>query len=225
MFGYGNWKDIASHIEKKTPETAKEEYIKQYIHGIVGKHTWREELRGYAHDHTQASDRGPLSPTLTGKLPPIAVSRHEALLLGYMPQRDDFEDFDKLTENLVSQIADRSAEDDDLDVALKLSQCDIYERRLREQVRRKRVARDYQLVSRFYRENPIVEIGFGAKFSPQKISSQYKAMIKGDGPKQEIMDAMKSLTQFLTAQEFHNLVSNLCVEKELKVINLLNRKL
>ena len=85
MFGYGNWKDIAAHIEKKTAETAKEEYIKQYIHGIVGKHTWKEELRGYAHDHTQASDRGPLSPTLTGKLPPIAVSRHEALLLGWGP--------------------------------------------------------------------------------------------------------------------------------------------
>ena len=102
-------------------------------------------------------------------------------------------------------------------MALKLSQCDIYERRLREQVRRKRVARDYQLVARFYRENPIVEIGLGAKFSPMKISSQYRALMKGDGPKQAIINAMKSLTQFLTAQEFHNLIGNLCIEKELKV--------
>ena len=217
MFGYGNWKDIAAHIEKKTHESAKEEYIKHYIHGIVGKHTWREELRGYAHDHTQASDRGPLSPTLTGKLPPIAVSRHEALLLGYMPQRDDFEDFDKLTENLVSQIADRSAEDDDLDVALKLSQCDIYERRLREQVRSKRVARDYQLVSKFYEKNPIVQIGFGSKISPQKISNQLKAKKRGDGPKAELMEALRGVTQFHTSQEFNQFVHNLCVEKELKV--------
>ncbi len=154
---------------------------------------------------------------ISGKLPPITVSGQEALLLGYMPHRDDFEDFDKDTETLVAQIADKSVEDEDLDVALKLSQCDIYERRLREQVRRKRVARDYQLVSRFYRENPIVEIGFGAKFSPQKIHSQVKAVKKGDGPKQEIMEAMKSLTQFCTAQEFHNLINNLCIEKELKV--------
>ena len=217
MFGYGNWKDIAAHIEKKTAETAKEEYIKQYIHGIVGKHTWKEELRGYAHDHTQASDRGPLSPTLTGKLPPIAVSRHEALLLGYMPHRDDFEDFDKVTENLVSQIADRSAEDDDLDVALKLSQCDIYERRLREQVRSKRVARDYQLVSKFYEKNPIVQIGFGSKVSPQKISSQLKAKKRGDGPKAELMEALRGVTQFHTSQEYHQFINNLCVEKELKV--------
>jgi len=51
-----------------------------------------------------------------------------------MPKRDDFEDFDRENENLVAQIAEKSAEDDDLDVLLKLAQCDIYERRLREQV-------------------------------------------------------------------------------------------
>ncbi len=135
QFGYGNWKDIAGHVETKSAEQCKEEYIKHYIHGLVGKHTWREELRGYAVDHTQkCADRGPLSPTLTGKLPPISVGGQEALLLGYMPHRDDFEDFDKDTERLVAQIADRSEEDEDVDVALKLAQCDIYERRLREQV-------------------------------------------------------------------------------------------
>jgi hypothetical protein len=31
-----------------------------------------------------------------------------------MPHRDDFEDFDKDTENLVAQIADKSVEDEDL---------------------------------------------------------------------------------------------------------------
>jgi len=214
QWGYGNWKEIAAHIETKTPDQAKLEYIRNYIFGVVGKHTWKEELRGYQIDHTQAADRGPLSPTLTGKLPPITLSNQEALLLGYVPHRDDFEDFDKDTEKLVAQIGDRSVEDEELDLALKLSQCDIYERRLREQVRRKRVARDYQLVAKFYRTNPIVEIGVGAKFTPQKVS---KAMKKGDGPKKEIMDAMKSLTQFLTAQEFNNLISNLCIEKEMKV--------
>lgn len=217
MYGYGNWKDIAGHIETKTADQCKEELIKHFIHGIVGKYTWKEELRGYAVDHTQAADRGPLSPTLTGKLPPINVSGQEALLLGYMPHRDDYEDFDKETENLVAQIADKSVEDEDVDVALKLAQCDIYERRLREQVRRKRVARDYQLVSRFYRENPIVQIGGGSKFSPLKISNQVKAVKKGEGPKQELMDSFKSFTQFLTAQEQVSLVNNLCLEKELKV--------
>ena len=55
QFGYGNWKDIAGHIETKTADQTKEEYIKHYIHGLVGKHTWKEEQRGYAVDHTQVS--------------------------------------------------------------------------------------------------------------------------------------------------------------------------
>lgn len=146
------------------------------------------------------------------------MSSQEALLLGYMPNRDDFEDFDKETELLVAQIADKSVEDEDVDVALKLAQCDIYERRLREQVRRKRVARDYQLVSKFYKENPIVQIGpGGSKLSPTKISNQVKAVKKGDGPKQELIDALKPVTQFNTAQEFSQFINNLCTEKELKV--------
>ena len=101
QYGYGNWKDISNHIETKSPQQAKEEYTKHYIHGLVGKHTWKEELRGYQIDHTQAADRGPLSPTLTGKLPPIHVSPQEALLLGYMPLRDDFEDFDRYVASLL----------------------------------------------------------------------------------------------------------------------------
>ena len=64
------------------------------------------------------------------------------------------------------------------------------------------MARDYQLVARFYRENPIVQIGFGAKISPQKISNQVKAVKKGDGPKKELIEALKHFNQFMTAQEF-----------------------
>ena len=59
--------------------------------------------------------------------------------LGYLPHRDDYEDFDKETENLVSQIKDKSVDDEEVDVALKLAQCDIYERKLREQVRQRNI--------------------------------------------------------------------------------------
>ena len=57
-----------------------------------------------------------------GKLPPINVAPQESLLLGYMPHRDDFEDFDKSIEGLVSQIGDKSVEDEDVDIALKLGE-------------------------------------------------------------------------------------------------------
>ena len=49
-----------------------------------------------------------------------------------MPNRDDFEDFDKNNEGLVSQIGVKSVDDDDIDVALKLAHVDMYERLLRE---------------------------------------------------------------------------------------------
>ena len=42
-------------------------------------------------------------------------------------------------------------------------------------------------------------------------------MKKGDGPKSELIEALKGITQFHTAQEFHQFINNLCVEKELKV--------
>lgn len=213
MFGYGNWKDIARHVESKNESQVRDRYTKRFINGAIGTATWSEDLRGRAIDHTQENDRGPLSPTLTGKLPPINVAPQEALLLGYMPNRDDFEDFDKANEGLVSQIGVKSIEDDDLDVALKLVHVDMYERLLREEVRRKRVARDYQLVSTYFKENPLIP--FGVKISPIKMASLLK-MKKTADPRQELTDALKPFCQFNTCQEFQSLVANVCYEKDLK---------
>lgn len=68
-----------------------------------------------------------------------------------MPQRDDFErDYKHEAESLVSSLFLNPAEDDDLDIALKLAQVDMYTNNLRERARRKRVVRDYQLVSAFF---------------------------------------------------------------------------
>jgi len=216
MFGFGNWKDIAKHVESKTDVQVKERYTKCYINGVVGRHTWDESRRGLAVDHTQDPDRGPLSPTLTSKLPRINVAPSEALLLGYMPNRDDFEDFNKSNEAHVSQMGAKSAEDEDIDVAMKLAHTDIYERALREEVRRKRVARDYQLVQQYFTENPLIP--FGVKLSPLKMAHILKLKKHGTGgPKQELIDALKPFCQFNTCQEFKSLVDNLCFEKELKV--------
>lgn len=49
-----------------------------------------------------------------------------------MPHRDDFEEFDKSVEGLVSQIGVKSLEDEDIDTALQLVHVDMYERLLRE---------------------------------------------------------------------------------------------
>jgi len=216
MFGFGNWKDISKHVETKNEYQVKERFIKCFINGPLGRATWSEDLRGHAVDHTQDNDRGPLSPTLTSKLPAINVAPTEALLLGYMPNRDDFEDFDRSNEALVSQMGAKSAEDEEIEVAMKLAHTDIYERALREEVRRKRVARDFQLVSQYFTENPLIQ--FGVKLTPMKMNQILKIKKQGtEGPKQELIEALKPFSQFNTCQEFKNLVDNLCFEKELKV--------
>jgi len=218
MYSYGNWKEIAKHIETKNEQACKERYVKYYINGAVGSHTWEEDKRALAIDHTKSADSGPLSPTLTQKLPPINLAPSEALMLGYMPNRDDYDDFDKAAEGLVSQIGDKSVEDEAVEIALKYAHVDMYSRCLREQVRRKRVARDYQLVSQFFKENPVMQFDmFMAAKSPTKMARDLKMAKNSAGPKQEVMDALKPFSQFNTCQEFKNLVDNICFEKELKV--------
>jgi len=125
-------------------------------------------------------------------------------------------DFDRSNEALVSQMGAKSAEDEEVEIAMKLAHTDIYERALREEVRRKRVARDYQLVCQYFKENPLIP--FGVKLTPMKMNQILKMKKHGtEGPKQELIDALKPFCQFNTCQEFKNLVDNLCFEKELKV--------
>lgn len=93
QYGFGNWEDISKHIETKSPEDAKEEYITRFLNGTVGRHTWlpaSQNMRPNLIDHT-LDDHGPLSQITTQRLPPIDVGPEEAIQIGYMPNRDDFE--------------------------------------------------------------------------------------------------------------------------------------
>lgn len=199
QYGFGNWEDISKHIETRSPEDAKEEYILKFLNGTIGRHTWQpaaENLRPKLIDHTH-DDHGPLSQISTQRLPPIDVSAEEAAQLGYMPNRDDFErEYDTAAEQLVSTLA-LSPDDDETDVLLKLAQVDIYTRRLRERARRKRLVRDYQLVANFFRGNP-------------KRTRQNR-------DQRELRDRFRVFAQFHTSNEFERLLGSLEREKELRV--------
>lgn len=204
QFGFGNWEDISRHIETRSPEEAKEEYIARYIGGSIGRLTWpaAASSRPNLSDQTNP-DCGPLSPVLTARLPPLDVTPDEAALLGYMPHRDDFErEYDNGAEALVSSLFVNSLEDEDYDVALKLAQVDMYTRRLRERARRKRVSRDFQLVSQFFSANRK-----DRPSSKKKLSKEEK----------EFHDHMRVFTQFHTAQEHEQFLQNLQKERELKM--------
>ena len=67
-------------------------FYSRYLDGGVGRVTWAGSLERFndATEHT-AVDVGPLSPGSAGKLPIPHISSEESSLLGYMPNRDDFE--------------------------------------------------------------------------------------------------------------------------------------
>ncbi|XP_066589963.1 transcriptional adapter 2B isoform X2 [Prorops nasuta] len=201
QFSYGNWESISEHIETRSPDEAKEEYIARYLDGNIGKHTWPsvEVYNPNITDQT-TSDHGPLSPDITSKLPPLDITPEEAAELGYMPQRDDF-DYNLEAESLVSSLFLNPAEDDDLDIALKLAQVDMYTNNLRESARRKRVVRDYQLVAAFF------------------ASSRKDKPIKKKQTKEEkeFRDRIRVFAQFYTAQEYEQFLANLERERELRL--------
>ncbi|XP_012544448.1 transcriptional adapter 2B isoform X1 [Bombyx mandarina] len=202
QFGFGNWEDIAKHIETRTPEEAKDEYITRYLEGTIGKATWGNiESTSRPSLHCADKDDGPLGPTAVSRLPNLAITVDEAAQLGYMPNRDDFErEHDHEAEQLISTLS-LNPEDDELDVALKLSQVDIYIRRLRERTRRKRLVRDFQLVSVF--------------FNNQR--NKQKTLGKLAKEKKEFTERLRWMAQFYGRAEQACVSSGLWRERELRV--------
>lgn len=70
----------------------KDNYISRYLEGNIGKATWGvvKDSRPNLIDHLP-DDKGPLSPEITSRLPPLDCSPEEARQLGYMSHRDDYE--------------------------------------------------------------------------------------------------------------------------------------
>lgn len=208
QFGFGSWEDISKHIETRSAEDAKEEYINTYLLGTIGRHTWEPaaERQPTLVDHT-ADDEGPLGHDQTESLPPIDVTPEEAKHLGYMPNRNVFErEYDPTAEQMVSSLS-LNQDDDDIDIVLKLAQVDIYTRRLRERTRRKRIVRDYQLIMNFFRGNDTTNIR----------RRQTKEQ-------RELRDRFRVFAQFYSAYEFDRLLGSFEREKSLRIrLSELNR--
>ncbi|XP_067619134.1 transcriptional adapter 2B isoform X1 [Eurosta solidaginis] len=200
QYGFGNWEDISKHIETKSAEDAKEEYVKRFVNGTIGMHTWTpaQTQRPLLVDHT-SEDNGPLGATAMQRLPPLDITNEEAAQLGYMPNRDGFErEYDPTAEQLISTMA-LSTEDTEADYLLKLAHVDMYTRRLRERVRRKRLVRDYQLVANFFRNRNY---------------AQHPGMTR---EQKEFRDRFRVFAQFYTANEYERLLMSLEREKDLRI--------
>lgn len=197
QYGFGNWQDISKHIETKSPEDAKEEYISRFLHGTIGRHTWgpQFENRPVLKDHTIPSDASKLCrPSAIDKMPALDILPEEAQQLGYLQNREDFEiEYDAGAEKIISGLI-LTQEDDEVDLVLKLAHMQAYSRRLRERVRRKRLVRDYQLAAQFFRP-----------------SRRYKSKEQRD-----FRDRFKTFCQFYTSPQYERLIYSLEEERCLK---------
>lgn len=203
-YGFGNWDDIAKDIETRSAEDAKEEYINKFLNGTIGRHTWQLESdqRPILVDHT-ADDDLTLDELQVEKFSEanLEITPEQAAQLGYMQNRDDFErEYDPTAEQLVSNLS-LTPEDDEIETALKLAQIDIYNRRLKERSRKKRLVRDYKLIHDFFR-----------KFENGKVKN-----INQTKDERGLRLSLKNFRQFYSSDAFERLINSLERERILRI--------
>lgn len=200
QYGFGNWEDVANHVEKRTAEDCEDHYITFFVSGSIGKVTIRPDAADAIKDHT-CPNGGPLSPSITEPITPIELSLPEQQELGYMPLRDDFErEHDNDAEVLISSLAN-NYDDEDIDIAMKLAQVERYRTRLKERERRKRIARGYNLIQS------------ATTIGKQKFQTPKKRIHKEE---REFQDKMKVFAQFHTLPDHEAFLENIQKEKDLK---------
>nr|BAN21213.1 unkown protein [Riptortus pedestris] len=197
QYGFGNWEEISEHIKTRTAEEVKEEYMFRYVEGSIGRCTW---LPAYER-RAKLKDLGTDLPVEESSswVPPLDVTPEQATQLGYMPQRGDFErEYQNEAESLVSRLNTSTADEDELDVALKLVHVDMYMDRLRERSRIKKVVRDYQLISKFFADRK--------DRHTRRRSSQ----------EQEVEEKLKCFCTFHSVEHHESLVRSMQRQRELE---------
>lgn len=147
----------------------------------------------------------PLSPSLNSPTKPTQdLSINDQLEMGYMPNRDDFEkEYDNDAENLISQLA-LCEDEDPTDREAKMALIDSYARRLAERVRRKKIAREHNLLNIFLKGGPLP----GCR--GVKASSREGRM------RREAFDKLRPCLQDMTSEELDTFMSNLESQMDLK---------
>jgi len=208
QFGYGNWNDVSRYVETKTAGDCRDAVNNIFVSGPIGSLTYKESARGSARDHTSHSS----SPHTPHTAPP-GINIHQLLVLGFMPARDDFEmEFENEAEVLVSGIEAAPGgvrldpEDEELESNLKLAHVEMYQKKLMERERRKKVSNELSLVENFFKENP-----YNAMTGKMTIPKPKKK-----DSKQELLDKFKFVASIQNIDEYKKLIASVSKEKEIK---------
>ncbi|KAL5463554.1 hypothetical protein EMCRGX_G032459 [Ephydatia muelleri] len=189
--GLGNWDDIAAHVVTKTAKESKEHYNDLYVNGIIGEGTIPPTNHESALNN-QGGEAPPSPPHYT----PVCLEHPEQMELGYMPYRDDFErEYDNNAEAVISEMS-FTADDDDIEKALKLAHVDMYNRRMAERERRKGMAHQHNLI-----------------VGKQKLSTIKKKMSKEE---KELGGRYHQFARLMEPEKYEEFIQSLKKEKLLK---------
>ncbi|CAH8435849.1 unnamed protein product [Schistosoma turkestanicum] len=142
QYGIGNWEDIALKVGTKSSDQCMYHYCNRYLGGVFGMELLNDnKYPSRITDHTNRVVLSPIQPSHSS-----FIDIEDQQLLGYMPNRGDFErDYDNDAESILCRLHP-SFSHDDLEDALKVAQVNIYMQRLRERQRRKEIACEHALI-------------------------------------------------------------------------------
>uniref|UniRef100_A0A914WI59 Transcriptional adapter n=1 Tax=Plectus sambesii TaxID=2011161 RepID=A0A914WI59_9BILA len=211
-YNLGNWEDVASIVNpKRMVSEVKEHYDRFYLRGRIGQMANRGFVRPMATDHSKEHQEAAAANPLIS--PPIRntvhkISYDDLRLLAYMPHRDDFEkDWNNEAEELVSKLLP-APDDDSLDKAVKLAHVDMYVRIVAERRKRKAMARDYDLVPAFFKQEKPGLASKAWQYTPQ----QYQKIKREN----DLREQMKKFAQLMPATEFEEIIDGLAKQDLLK---------
>ncbi|CAH8833535.1 unnamed protein product [Trichobilharzia szidati] len=142
QYGIGNWEDIAIKVETKSADECMRHYCNRYLNEVFGLELLNDNK--YSSRITDHTNYNIVSSPVQSYSTYIDIEDQQ--LLGYMPNRGDFErDYDNDAESILCRLHP-SFSHDDLEDALKVAQVNIYMQRLRERQRRKEIACEHSLI-------------------------------------------------------------------------------
>ncbi|CAH8433555.1 unnamed protein product [Schistosoma curassoni] len=173
QYGIGNWEDIALKVGTKSSEECMYHYCNRYLGGVFGLELLNDnKYPSRITDHTNHVVLSPMQPPHSSY-----IDIEDQQLLGYMPNRGDFErDYDNDAESILCRLHP-SFSHDDLEDALKVAQVNIYMQRLRERQRRKEIACEHALIphilafilnKRVKKRIPVVEKHIRKEYKPAR---------------------------------------------------------
>ncbi|XP_052823620.1 transcriptional adapter 2-beta isoform X2 [Octopus bimaculoides] len=210
QYGFGNWHDVANHVETRNASAVSIPCCSDFgldlpsTEESVSNHKFNNTANNNNESETcSVNHKKVLNNSIKKEEPdcgvvPAEKNHVKRRSLRYVLFRDDFV-YDKDAESLISSLS-VEIDDEDIDIAFKLSQVDTYRLRLQEREHRKRLARDYGLF----------QINGGNKFK-----SQY-AKKKTTKLDREFQEKLRVFAKFHTFQEHVQYYESLARERDLK---------